>query len=315
MNDDLVYWVALSRVEGVGRKTLDNLLDRFDTAEDIFAADDSELLEIPRVTGGIVSGLRQSFDTVPAIAEELYQLDEEGVSVLAHPANGYPPNLARAHDAPPILYVRGSLRSDDDFAAAIVGSRSASEEGLELARQLAHDLAAEGVTIVSGLALGIDGAAHVGALEGEGRTIGVLGSGIRVIHPLSHAALAQEMVERGALLSELEPNTSPSGRNLMARDRIISGLSLGVIVVEAAARSGTMDTARRAEKQDRTLFAVEWSGMAEGAAGNRALLRGGATPIDAEEPPPISLILAELKKKQDDLASSNAEEVQMTLFD
>ena len=273
---DKKYYVALATANGIGPRTFAALVERFGSPREVFHASEEELLETPRVTAEMVALLRAcDFD---AIENELFALGEEGIVVLTRDDEAYPANLTLIPDAPPVLFVRGALRADDARAVAIVGTREASEHGKTIATQLARGFAERGYTVVSGLARGIDTAAHVGALDGAGRTLAVLGSGIRVIHPRENIALADVIVNgRGAVLSEFHPNTPPQGRNLMVRDRVISALARGVIVVEAARQSGSMDTAKRAQRQNRLVFAVRGGGE-----GIEELLRGSARALDAE---------------------------------
>ena len=287
--DERLAQLVLSRVSGVGGATFRKLLARCGSALDVFDADDGALLEVARVTAATIAELRALHDRLPALRDELCALQDEGVELVTHAE--FPRALRAAQDAPALLYVRGRFTADDDLAVAIVGSRDASDAGMALAARLAAQLAEHGVTIVSGLALGIDGAAHRGALDAGGRSIGVLGSGIRRMFPPEHAELAEAMTQRGAVVSECEPNTPVNARWLMMRDRIISGLSLAVIVVEAATDSGTMDTAERARKQGRALFAVDWPGDSERTAGNRRLFRAGAGAVAPDGAPDIEAIL------------------------
>ena len=273
---DKKYHVALATVNGIGPRTFAALVEQFGSPREVFRASEEELLAVPRVTAETVALLREcDFD---AIENELYALSEEGIVVLTRDDDAYPTNLALILDAPPVLFVRGALRADDARAVAIIGTREASERGKTIAAQLARGFAERGYTVVSGLARGIDTAAHIGALEGKGRTLAVLGSGIRVIHPRENIALADAIASgRGAVLSEFHPNTPPQGRNLMVRDRVISALARGVIVVQAARQSGSMDTAKRAQRQNRLVFAVRGGGE-----GIEELLRGNARALDAE---------------------------------
>jgi DNA processing protein len=273
---DKTYCVALATTTGIGPRTFAALVERFGSPRAVFSADADELLQVPRVTAETVALLREC--DLDAVENELYALNEDGIAVITRDDDAYPANLARIPDAPPALFVRGALRADDARAVAIVGAREASARGQRVAADLAYGFAARGFTVVSGLARGIDTAAHLGALDGEGRTLAVLGSGIRVIHPRENAEMAERMVNgRGAVLSEFHPNAPPQGRNLMIRDRVISGLARGVIVVEAAPDSGSLDTAKRARRQARLVFAV-----AGGGAGAEALLRAGARAIDGD---------------------------------
>jgi DNA processing protein len=289
-----LHYLALSRVPGIGGATARKLIERFGDIESAFAADESELAAVPRVTPDIARSIISA--PLDALESELESLDDQGVSVLTWDDDDYPANLRSAPDSPYLLYAYGSLLPEDGRAVAVVGSRDASEQGIDNAQRIARGLAEQGVTIVSGLALGIDAAAHRGALNARaGRTLGVLGSGLRMIHPRSNAALAHEVAENGAILTEYHPDTPVSGPFLMARDRIVSGLSLAVIVVEAGLRSGSVDTAEKARRQNRLVFAVP------GTPGCDALISSGAVPLD---PGDIDSVLPRL----DDLGPEKPEE-------
>lgn len=269
------HWLALSSLSGLGGATARKLIEQFGEVQAIFDAPDQQLLEIPRVTETMVEGLRalqpEKFE------QEVYALSQDEIDVLTWDDARFPKQLFDLKDAPIILFVRGALRKGDEHAVAIVGTRAASEGAVEIAVTLARELALRGLCIVSGLALGIDTAAHSGALDAEeGRTIAILGSGIRVIHPRENAELAERITSHGAILSELMPNTPPRGPQLMARDRLISGLSRAVIVVEASVKSGSLDTAERARKQGRLVYAVP------GSAGTDGLLKGGARRLEMD---------------------------------
>ncbi|MGQ9684494.1 MAG: DNA-processing protein DprA, partial [Anaerolineae bacterium] len=235
------HWLALSRIGRIGGVTARHLLRRFGSVQAVFAAEDDELLMVPRLTAEMVARLRDA--DLESYVRELAELAADGIRVLTWDDPDYPANLAPVPDAPPLLYLRGTLRPERDGAAvAIVGTRTPSDRAISQAEELAAALAGRGVTIVSGLALGIDTAAHRGALRAGGRTIAVPGSGLGAIHPVSNRPLAEQIARAGALLSELPPLARPSGPSLMARDRIVSGLSRVLIVVEAAEESGSVDT-------------------------------------------------------------------------
>ena len=272
---DKAQWVALATIGGVGPRTFAALVERFGSPRAVFSADEAELLEVPRVTAETVGLVREC--DLDAVENELYALSEEGIAVVTLEDDAYPVNLLRIPDAPPVLFMRGTLSSDNACAVAIVGTREASEWGKRVALQLARGFVERGFTVVSGLARGIDTAAHCGALDGDGQTLAVLGSGIRVIHPHENESIANAIANRhGAVLSELDANAPPKGQTLMTRDRIISGLARGVIVVEAALNSGSLDTARRARRQARLVY-----GLQGGGPGVADLLRVGARAIDA----------------------------------
>ncbi|MBM3134372.1 MAG: DNA-protecting protein DprA [Chloroflexi bacterium] len=268
-----VHWLALSIIPGIGGATARRLVEHFGSAEAVLDASAEELQRLPRLTAEVVARLRAV--SLEDLEAELTALSDEGLQVVTWDDDDYPANLRLVSDAPPVLFVRGELQPDDAQAVAIVGTRQPTPPAATLAETLARELAGRGLTIVSGLALGIDTAAHRGALQpAEGRTLAVLGSGLRAIHPRQNLPLAEAIAQRGALLSELHPATPPLGPNLMARDRLISGLSRAVIVVEANEKSGSLDTAAKARRQGRLLFAVP------GSPGTQALLAGGAEPLD-----------------------------------
>ena len=266
------HWLALTQVAGVGGVTARRLLEQFGSIEAIFEASVAELVSVPRVSDRIAHAIREA--PLDLLDAELLQLCEEGIVVLTWDDGAYPANLRATADAPALLFVRGDILPEDENAVAVVGTRQPSPEGLQAAQALARELAWRRLTVVSGLAQGVDTAAHQGALEAGGRTLAVLGSGLRVIHPQSNAQLAGQIVEHGALISELHPSAPPLGRHLMARDRIISGLCRAVIVVEAGVSSGSMDTAAKARAQGRLLLAVDG-----GSEGTTRLLTEGALPV------------------------------------
>lgn len=263
-----LHWIALSLTPGVGGKAMRRLLKRFGDAEAVFEAPDKALLAVPRIGEKTLRAIRAV--RLEQVEAELLSLEDEGISMLVWDDEDYPANLRAAADAPPLLFVRGTVLPEDARAVAIVGTRTPSSRGLENAHITAAALAVRGLTVISGLALGVDTAAHTGTLEADGRTLAVLGSGLRAIHPRSNAELAERIAVSGALLSELHPNTPVRGSQLMARDRIISGLSRAVVVVEARLESGSLDTARHAREQERPLFAIP------GSPGCDALLQAEA---------------------------------------
>jgi len=264
--------VGLSFVNGIGPKMFEKLVDRFDSPEEIRNASIDELCKIPRLTSKIAEAIRAI--NLGAVETELMALEEFGITVVTRYDKSYPQNLKTISDAPPVLFQTGDFQDEDNRAVAVVGTRQPGQRGRKIATELAYGLAELGFTIVSGLALGIDTAAHQGALQAGGRTIAVLGSGIKVIHPNQNQGLAEEIRRSGAIFSELHPNTRPATGTLMSRDRIISGLALGTIIVEANENSGSMDTAKRTRIQRRKLFAV-----ANENKGNRKLIAEGAYPI------------------------------------
>lgn len=266
-----VHWLALTTVSGIGGVTARKLIERFGGVEAIFEASPEELTEIPRVTEAMAAQILAA--PINQLENELLSLNDEGVDLLTWDDDRFPARLRPLPDAPIVLFMRGALKRTDDNAVAIVGTREPTRSAVEAAQTFGRELAARGLAVVSGLALGIDTAGHRGAIE-TGRTIAVLGSGIRHIHPPENIELAEQIVGCGAILSELHPNTPPKGQNLMARDRIISGLSQAVIVIEASEKSGSLDTASKAIKQGRLVYALP------GSAGTDQLIADGAQRID-----------------------------------
>jgi len=276
------YWLALRRVHGAGPRTCRLLLDRFGSAEAIFKANEEEI-----VAAGVGRGVAHAiagFNDFAPLDKELCELPRLGARLVRWTDADYPRNLKQIADPPPYLVARGLLYPDETACVAVVGARAASEAGLRMAERLGFELAAHGFVVVSGLARGVDGAAHRGALEAGGRTVAVLGCGIDVAYPPEHRALADRIVEnRGALLSELPLGTAPMPENFPSRNRILSGLSLGVVIVEAAEKSGSLITARMALEQDRQVFAVPGSPLSGKTRGSNRLLREGAVLVECVE--------------------------------
>src|ERR1700689_4444784 len=277
-----VYWLALRRARGVGPRTCKLLIDKFGAPEKIFQlnADQIAAAGVPRNTAHSIAEFR---DFEP-LEKELCELPRLGARLVRWTDADYPPNLKQIADPPPYLIARGLLEANDPASVAVVGAPAASEAGLRMAQRLGFELAAHGFVVVSGLARGVDGAAHRGALEAGGRTIAVLGCGIDVAYPPEHRGLADAIVEgRGAILSELPLGTAPLTENFPSRNRILSGLSLGVVIVEAAEKSGSLITARMALEQNRQVFAVPGSPLSGKTRGSNRLLREGAKLVECVE--------------------------------
>ncbi|MGH9322473.1 MAG: DNA-processing protein DprA, partial [Vicinamibacteria bacterium] len=213
----------------------------------------------------------------------LERLDRKGYRLLLLGEGGYPRLLATIHDPPLALTLRGDLQEEDALGLAIVGSRRATSYGRDTSRRLARDLASSGLTIVSGLARGIDASAHEGALEATGRTLAVLGSGLDNLYPREHGKLADRIAERGAVISEFDLDEPPHARNFPRRNRVITGLTLGTLVIEAASKSGSLVSARLASEQDREVFAVPGPVSSPTSEGVHGLLRDGARLVTRAE--------------------------------
>jgi DNA processing protein len=272
-------WIALHAIAGVGAATCRRLFEAFASGEAVFRASPGHLARAglrPEVIREIAD-----FRRWVEVDEELRRAADVGADLVSIEEARYPVALRFIHDPPPVLYVRGRLDRADLEAIAVVGSRSASPYGLECAQLLARGVAACGVTVVSGLAIGIDAAAHRGALAVGGRTIGVLACGIDRVYPARHRALAREVAEAGAIVSELRIGTLPEPYQFPRRNRLVSGLSLGVVVVEASERSGSLITARLALEQGRDVMAVPGEIGIERTRGVHRLLRQGATLVES----------------------------------
>jgi DNA processing protein len=254
-DSELLNLLRLNLVSGLGPRLYSLLLARFASPANILAASGSDLLEVdgvgPKLSSAIVLA-RQSDDA----ERELAACREQGLQLLIRGTPAYPKMLAELCDAPPLLYCRGDLQSADELAVAIVGSRQCTLYGRQQAERFASTLARAGITIVSGLARGIDAAAHRGALSAGGRTIAVSATGLNSLYPPEHAELADEISQHGAIVSESPLHRGPSRGIFPQRNRIISGLSLGVLIIEANRKSGALHTARHANEQGREVFAL-----------------------------------------------------------
>jgi DNA processing protein len=271
---DVRYWVGFSKVSGIGAARLRALLDYFGNLEAAWNARVHDLQQAgldKRSLGNLVAA-RSKLD----LDLEVERLARAQIQILTWDDAAYPPNLRQIFNAPPVLYVRGDLETRDEWAVAVVGTRRASVYGKEAARLISTGLARAGVTVVSGLARGIDTMAHRACLEAGGRTVGVLGSGLDIIYPHENARLAAEITEQGALISEYTLGTRPEAKNFPPRNRIISGLTLGTVVVEAGRSSGALITADFAAEQGREVFAVPGSIFARGSQGTNNLIQQGA---------------------------------------
>lgn len=275
--DDRKYWVGFNMVQGVGPARVRALLDYFGSLAEAWRAPASELREagLDRRSLENVLAARKRLD----LDREMARLKKAGVQVMTWEDPDYPRRLRQIYNPPPVLYVLGSLLPQDEWAVAVVGTRRPTDYGKEAARVLAGDLARQGITVVSGLALGIDGIAHQAALEAGGRTIAVLGSGFRYLYPARHRDLARRIVKEGALITEYALDVRPEASNFPPRNRIISGLSMGVVVVEAGERSGALITAEFAAEQGREVFAVPGPIFNRPSKGTNRLIQEGAKPV------------------------------------
>jgi DNA processing protein len=269
-------------VDGLGPVKLRRLLDVFGSARAILSAKRAELIATPGIGPKLASAILQPSNE-GELEQELADLARAQVRVLFEDDEEYPAGLREIYDAPVFLTVRGSLEPRDQLAVAIVGSRHCTRYGVDQAERFARGLAAHGVTVVSGLARGIDGAAHRAALAAGGRTIAVLASGLGNIYPPEHVELADRVAEQGSVLSEARLGGVPLAGLFPLRNRIISGISLAVLVVEAAERSGALSTAHHGIQQNRDVFAVPGRLTDPASKGTNKLIRLGATLVTSPE--------------------------------
>ncbi len=257
------------------------LLDHFGDLEAAWRAD-AAALQQAGLDKRALSSLTQTRRQLDLDAE-LDKLAQHHVQALTWDDSDYPPRLLQIPDPPPVLYVRGQLTAEDEWAVAVVGTRRASAYGKTVTQRLATDLAVNHVTLVSGLARGIDAEAHRAALQAGGRTIAVLGCGLDLVYPPEHRNLAREIIENGALVSEYPLGTRPEASNFPPRNRIISGLSLGVLIVEAGLKSGALITADFAADQGRDVFAVPGNLFVRSSEGANRLIQDGAKLVTGAE--------------------------------
>ncbi len=278
---DLFSWIALSSAKGVGPALFRRILERFETPEAALSAAPEQLACVRGITEDLIKAIFAPECRRFAEAE-CHRLEESGATVVTFLDPEYPRRLFETGSPPPLLYLKGNLR-DWEPAVAIVGSRRATREGLKAAERLASELAGAGVIVVSGMARGIDTAAHRGAISGGVRTIAVLGSGVDLLYPPENKELAAGIAENGCIMSEFPLGTQPLAENFPRRNRIISGLSRGVVVVEAAEKSGSLITARYALEQGREVMAVPGPIFNLSSRGSNRLIKEGAALVDCLE--------------------------------
>jgi DNA processing protein len=279
---DLTAAVRLALVSGVGPRLWQALIARFGTPQAVLAAPPSVLRDVPGIGPKLSQKIAAANSEIDADAE-IALCHDNGIEILTRGHPAYPRSLAEIPDPPALLFMQGTIQAADSLAIAIVGSRHATHYGLTQAERLAGSLARAGLTIISGLARGIDSAAHRGALAAGGRTLAILGSGVLNIYPPENCELAFDVRKRGALISEAPPRGEPLSGAFPQRNRIISGMSLGVLVVEASARSGALITARHASEQGRDVFAVPGRVDSRMSQGCHRLIRDGAKLVETAD--------------------------------
>ncbi|MEE8421896.1 MAG: DNA-processing protein DprA [Dehalococcoidia bacterium] len=279
--NDLPFWVALHQVRRLGSVRFGILEAAFPTMEQAWSASRDEL---------IAAGLdaRTATEVVKARAEtdpdaEMERIAAAGIRAIPQFHSAYPARLREINDAPPVIYMRGQWLPEDEWSVAVVGTRRATAYGRQAAGELSRALAANGITVVSGLARGIDSIAHSAALDSHGRTAAVVANGLDIVYPAEHAGLADQIADRGALITDYPLGTRPRSEYFPRRNRIMSGITLGTLIVEGDYKSGAMITARLAVEQNREVFAVPGSIFSPQSRGPLALLRDGATPVSKVE--------------------------------
>ncbi|GAB4421247.1 MAG: DNA-processing protein DprA [Anaerolineales bacterium] len=310
--DDKRYWIGFTLVKGIGAVRFRKLLDVFGSAKKAWEASPAELAQAGlsvKLTER-VAAVRQNVDL-----DLVWQnIRNQGIQILTWGDETYPQRLKEIAQPPPVLYLRGQLLPEDHFAVAIVGTRRVSPYGRQVTEEIATALAANGITIVSGLARGVDAIAHRAALKAGGRTLAVLGSGVDKIYPPENRALAEQMFDSGAVLSDYAPGTPPESSNFPPRNRIISGLSLAVVVVEAGKTSGALITAEFAAEQGREIFAVPGSILAPQSKGTNKLIQQGAHPLLSAQDIMQALNLTRVSQQKAALKTLPADAVEATLL-
>jgi len=276
--ESLTYWLALKTVPGVGNCMFLQLLKHFGEPENVFKASREELLKVEGMNIQLASMIADY--KIPRTVQEDLALERKNhFTIITFSDLNYPALLRQIHDPPPVLYAYGRLRPDS-LNIAIVGSRNATPYGRAVTERLSGDLACRGFTVISGMARGIDSAAHIGALAAQGETIAVLGCGLGTVYPAENKALFHRIGQRGAVISEFPFLTPPEAHNFPIRNRVISGLALGTIIVEATHKSGSLITARLAAEQGREVFAVPGSVTSFKSMGTHRLIKEGAKLVE-----------------------------------
>jgi len=276
--EHLVPWLTLKDVSGIGNLLFYRLVNHFGTPKKVLKAPIASLRKVAGISGQLAAAIC-CHRTPDGVLNEIERCRKNGFHLITQQDSRYPALLLHTPDPPPVLYCYGTLNSTACHIA-VVGSRKATAYGITSAKRLCQDLASNGISVISGMARGIDTAAHIGALKGGGPTIAVLGSGLARIYPAENRKLFHRIAENGAVISEFPLDSEPEAHHFPQRNRIISGMALGTVVVEAAARSGSLITARLAAEQGREVFAVPGSILAATARGTHALIKQGAKLIE-----------------------------------
>lgn len=280
--DTLYYWIALSLVDEIGSGSIRALLDSFGDAKCIFEADIKDLLQVEGIGEKRARAIK-CFNRWKEVERVLSLCETQEIKIITEADESYPAPLKNIHGRPFLLYLKGEILQEDRYAVAVVGPRKPTEYGVRVADMIAGELAKTGITVVSGMARGIDTVAHKAAIIRGGRTIAVLGSGIDVPYPPENAGLMRRITKSGYVVSEFPPGTKPERGNFPVRNRIISGLSLGVVVIEATNDSGALITAEYALEQNREVFSVPGMITSKRSSGTNTLIKRGAVLVESAE--------------------------------
>jgi len=278
--DERKYWIALKYIEGLGEVGIKNLISKFHNPRRIFESEINGLEKVEGIGHKIAHSIK-GFNTWERVDKEIRDIDRLRLKLLVLTDSYYPKNLFNIFYPPPFLYLKGKILPEDDLAVAIVGPRASDRYGRIVTESISSELASFGITIVSGMARGIDSIAHASALKAGGRTIAILGSGLDVIYPPENTKLYNEISNSGAVISEFSLGSAPDAVNFPKRNRMISGLSLGVIVIQASEKSGSLITASFALEQNREVFAVPGNITSKLSRGTHMLIKQGAKLVES----------------------------------
>lgn len=279
LGEDIKYIYFLTSVENLGNIRINNLLKKFKTPKEIFNAELRELTSVSGISSSIAAAILKTANKIYELEKSFDKLLEicvkKGINIISILDNEYPENLKYIYDPPVLLYYKGVLTRDDEFSLGIVGTRFPTEYGKNICYKITSDLAEMGIPIVSGMARGIDTIAHKTALEKNCQTYAIFGSGVDVIYPMENKKLYEKIVESGAVISEFPPGTKPDKMNFPVRNRLITGISLGTLIVETGTKGGSLITARCASDQNREIFAIPGSVYSKKSEGTNDLIKKG----------------------------------------
>lgn len=277
--EELYYTMALRSVKGIGNRLAERLLSLFDSPKDIFSLSEKDIMNIEGINHLAARGIFE-FSDWEEIEETISKAEKKGFNIVTIRDSEYPSNLLAVYDKPTVLYIFGEINSEDKDSVAMVGARFCNDYGKKVAGKISSELAERGVTVVSGMARGIDSISHKAAIDAGGRTIAVLGSGLDRIYPPENARLYKQISENGAVLSEFPLGAAPDAQNFPQRNRLISGISKGVIIVQASRKSGSLITSGFALEQNREVFAVPGNIGSRLSEGTNDLIKKGAKLIE-----------------------------------